>query len=284
MRKVVLMNIAITRASIDPIISRTRDVALAVRKYAFEILALKVDIGMLKTEQRVQILDAGLNDRESTVRTECLKLLRNWLQQRNGDPVELLKCLNVSKYESVAVDTVRAILTNRNIDQKPLHSIVDKLEESITSRTLKEPLTKELSLFWRVFVEEQIQVALENGYTDEPSVQSCTDLEITQFCLLINQQIEVEASDFTVLQLLRLAKSLDLGDEAGRRMLSLLLSDLIVSPNTSDDMLLQTFDILRLVHPNDSEFITLVTGNISTIIQPLEEFKEGDKIQKMEEV
>merc|ERR1712232_1312977 len=156
-RKTVLMNIAITKASIDPIITRTRDVSTAVRKNAFEILAMKVDISMLKIEQRVQILDAGLNDRESMVRNECYKLLRNWLQQRNTDPIELLKCLKVSENEIVAANTVSGILLNRSIDQKPLVAIIDKLEESIQSKTLNEPLSNELCLYWRIFIEEQIQ-------------------------------------------------------------------------------------------------------------------------------
>ena len=238
---------------------------------------------MLKVEQRVQLLDAGLNDRERTVRNECYKLLQNWHQFCGGDPIKLLQYFCVEVYEKVAVDVIQAILFYHNIDQKSHHDVIDKLEEAIAQK-IQEPLSNELCIFWRVFVEEQIAAAIENGTNDEPCVQTFTDLEITQFCMLIKAQIGAEGTDFSQLQLLKLAKHLDLSDEAGRRMLSILLSELIISPETSTEMLIQTVDLLRLVHPNDTEFIQTILTNIQVISNPLEEFRADDKIRVFEEV
>lgn len=237
---------------------------------------------MLKVEQRVQILDAGLNDREPVVREECYKLLQNWLQYCKFDPIKLLSYLNVEIYEKVASEAIEAILFSRNIDQKPHHAIIDKIED-IIAKQLDEPLSNELCLFWRVFIEEQINEAIDRNATDEPCVQNFTNLEITQFCILIKAMTELEATDFSILQLLKLAQALDLSDEAGRRMLSLLLSDLIISPETSSEMLVKTLDLLRLVHPNDSEFIETVMDNIQTILVPLDQFRSDDKIRVLEE-
>lgn len=281
-RKAVLQNIALTKASIDPIIGRTRDVSTEVRKYAFQILSLKVEIRMLKVEQRVQLLDAGLRDREAVVRAECHKLLQNWLSGFQDQPLEVLKCLQVDVYESVASEAIRSLITNRHIESKIFYNLIDQLEESILSGEIDTPLTPEMALFWRTFVEEQIHTANETGGEDE-SVQSCTNLEITQFCILIKQQMALEAGDFVLLQLLKLARSLDLSDEAGRRMLSIFLSDLIITPETSDDMLLEVFDLLRRVFPRDAELIPVVVESLQVVGQPLEQFRSEDKVQRLED-
>lgn len=61
---------------------------------------------------RTVILQRGLADRSAAVTKECLKLLKeDWLGKGcNGDPIELLKFLDVETYESVGESVMRALL------------------------------------------------------------------------------------------------------------------------------------------------------------------------------
>lgn len=61
---------------------------------------------------RTVILQRGLADRSAAVTKDCLKLLKeDWLVKCcNGDPVELLKFLDVETYESIGESVMRALL------------------------------------------------------------------------------------------------------------------------------------------------------------------------------
>jgi len=61
---------------------------------------------------RTVILRRGLADRSLAVSKECFKLLKDeWLTKCcNGNPVELLKYLDVETYESVSESVMEALL------------------------------------------------------------------------------------------------------------------------------------------------------------------------------
>lgn len=58
------------------------------------------------------ILQRGLADRSSVVSKECFKLMKDeWLLKCcNGNPLELLKYLDVETYESVSESVIEALL------------------------------------------------------------------------------------------------------------------------------------------------------------------------------
>src|SRR3990167_647600 len=276
-RKAVLQQIAITKKSILPIISRTRDVSTDIRKRAFTILGSKVDITLLTVEQRVQILDAGINDRDEVVRKECIKLIITWLQNQENNPIKLLEFLSVTKYEKVAGDVINILLSSSEVDQNIANDIVTDLIDKINQRKLVDAINDEIILFFRVYLEKQME------YNDD-NVQNYMNIEITEYCILIKIQIDVGASDFVLLQLLRLAENLDLSDEAGRRVLSLLLSDLIISPLTTAPMLKQIFILVSKLHPKESNLIDFAVDALNTVFNPLEQFLVEDRISIIEQV
>ena len=74
---------------------------------------------------RTIILHRGLADRSAAVKKECMKLLKDdWLVRYcNGDPIELLKYLDVETYESVGESVMEALLKSGVAKVQDSHSI-----------------------------------------------------------------------------------------------------------------------------------------------------------------
>lgn len=74
---------------------------------------------------RTVILQRGLADRSAAVTKECLKLLKeDWLVKCcNGDPIELLKFLDVETYESVGESVMTALLNAELVKVQDSQSI-----------------------------------------------------------------------------------------------------------------------------------------------------------------
>lgn len=68
--------------------------------------------GFCSIKLRTVILQRGLADRSVAVSKECFKLLKDeWLMKCcNGDPLELLKYLDVETYETVSESVMEALL------------------------------------------------------------------------------------------------------------------------------------------------------------------------------
>ncbi|KAL0381089.1 UNVERIFIED_CONTAM: Condensin complex subunit [Sesamum angustifolium] len=98
-----VLELFLESATLPMIFDCTLDVNESVRKAAYSVLACKVPLQSLSIKHRTNILQRGLTDRSTAVAKDCVKLLKDeWLEKCcNGDPVELLKFLDVETYESV---------------------------------------------------------------------------------------------------------------------------------------------------------------------------------------
>ncbi|PHT31333.1 hypothetical protein CQW23_27670 [Capsicum baccatum] len=98
------------------IIECTLDVSESVCKAAYCVIASKFPLQSLSIKLRTLILERGLADRSSSVVKECFRMLKNeWLTKCcNGDPLELLKYLDVETYESVGESAMES--TKSRID------------------------------------------------------------------------------------------------------------------------------------------------------------------------
>ena len=103
------------------IISRTQDLKDQIRKDAYWLLSERCNIRNFRIEQRIKLLDDGLNDRQATntpcpsncnhpsivarsemVRDACLNgLLHSWCQNLDGDFLALLSRLDVESSPEV---------------------------------------------------------------------------------------------------------------------------------------------------------------------------------------
>ncbi|KAL2333220.1 hypothetical protein Fmac_014433 [Flemingia macrophylla] len=111
-RKMIVLSLPPSSATSQVIIDCTLDVNESVRKAAYCVLANKFPLQSLSIKFRTSILRRGLADRSVAVSKECFKLLRDeWLIKCcNGDPLELLKYLDVETYESVSESVMEALL------------------------------------------------------------------------------------------------------------------------------------------------------------------------------
>ena len=62
-RKTIVSHIALCRKTLPAVLDRTRDVKDTVRHAAFTVIAEKIPIRVLSIDQRVKLLQQGLNDK-----------------------------------------------------------------------------------------------------------------------------------------------------------------------------------------------------------------------------
>lgn len=95
MRRAALYNLPRTAATLPHILSRTRDIDPILRRTVFHgslsATALP-DARLLSIAQREQVVRNGLGDREGSVRKAAAAMLAVWVDQTDGDLVEV--CLS----------------------------------------------------------------------------------------------------------------------------------------------------------------------------------------------
>ncbi|KAK9741242.1 hypothetical protein RND81_03G091600 [Saponaria officinalis] len=156
-RKTIVLSLPPSNATSSVIIGCTLDVSESVRKAAYLVLANKFPLQSLSIKLRTLILQRGLSDRSPSIVKECLKLLKDeWLSKScNGDPIELLKYLDVETYESVGVSVMRALLEAGMVKldgSQGMQQFKDSSSSGVgdCSSPRFELLEPEISLYWRV--------------------------------------------------------------------------------------------------------------------------------------
>ncbi|PQQ01291.1 condensin complex subunit 3 isoform X1 [Prunus yedoensis var. nudiflora] len=111
-RKTIVLSLPPSNVTAQAVIDSTLDVSESVRKAAYCVLASKFPLQSLSIKHRTLILQRGLADRSVAVSNECLKLMKDeWLIKCcRGDPLELLKFLDVETYEFVGESVADALL------------------------------------------------------------------------------------------------------------------------------------------------------------------------------
>ncbi|XP_031571204.1 condensin complex subunit 3-like [Actinia tenebrosa] len=240
-RKAVLMNIALTRRSLTPVIGRTHDITEAVRKVAYRIIGEKVKIQSLSIALRVQLLQDGLNDRSSVIQEVCIKcILQGWLKSLDGNVVSLLKCLDIENSVDTAEIAVKALLKGMMKEdlQDQISSLKSDTNQSGPISIPYDQLDCETAFYWRCLGEHIKSLGVEG--------EDLLDLllpEVSVFCQYVQGYTEKEYSSipeinegqampqtFVAQQLLLLMGVVDLSDEVGRKRLGQLIHDLLVSP------------------------------------------------------
>ncbi|CAA0814563.1 ARM repeat superfamily protein [Striga hermonthica] len=156
-RKIIVMSLPPSTATLSVIIDSTLDVNESVRKAAYCVLAIKFPLQSLSIKLRTTILQRGLTDRSTAVQKECLRIMKDeWLEKCcNGDPIELLKFLDVETYESVG-ECVMATLLKAGLlklhDGQTIRSFFisnGDSSEGHCSHSIKL-MDAEIALFWRM--------------------------------------------------------------------------------------------------------------------------------------
>ncbi|KAL0396424.1 UNVERIFIED_CONTAM: Condensin complex subunit [Sesamum calycinum] len=265
-RKIIVLSLPPSSATLPMIFDCTLDVNESVRKAAYSVLAwicvcaciLCVNAAIFKfclsIKHRTNILQRGLTDRSTAVAKDCVKLLKDeWLEKCcNGDPVELLKFLDVETYESVGELVMTTLLKaglvkmqNGQTIRKFLISNVDLAEGGHFNHSI-ELMDPEVALFWRMVCKHLHREANTKGsdaamtmgtesvvYAAEASdnndlLDSILPASVSEYVELVNAHIAAGANyRFVSRQLLLLGAMLDFSDASKRKVASEFVQNLL---------------------------------------------------------
>eukprot|EP00043_Microstomoeca_roanoka_P013278 m.130069 g.130069 ORF g.130069 m.130069 type:complete len:1089 (+) comp15712_c0_seq3:239-3505(+) len=274
-RKAALVQIALSKATITDVASRSRDVKDVVRKALYTVLKDKLDLRALSIQQRLDLVRDGLNDRCVDVREACSKLIvSGWYEQLNKEPSQLFDVLDVETDEETCELAAAVLLEtvgqwqNVNVTQfkqltassafwwRCLCEFLQKSQDhaDILENVLPLPsdlamriddLTQQVVQSIEAMTEEQLENSFANTSTD-----SWTEREAN-----------MQAKAFVLCQLLKLAKLVDYSDEAGRRAMAARLRSMCMKhwQQLPEDVLTNCLELLSKLHPSATDRIHLFT-------------------------
>ncbi|GAV60482.1 Cnd3 domain-containing protein [Cephalotus follicularis] len=258
-RKTIVLSLPPSNATALLIIDCTLDVSESVRKAAYCALATKFPLQTLSIKLRTIILQRGLADRSAAVSNECLKLMKDeWLANCcNGDPVELLKYLDVETYELVGENVMGTLLKDGLVklhDDDSMRQYIslpcDKTEghsaHCAPNIQLMEP---EVALYWRTICRH-LQMKAQSKGSDAATTMGTEAAvyaaEASDSIDLLERVLPATVSDYVDLvkahiaagpnyyfasrQLLLLGAMLDFSDSTIRKVASAFVQDLLLKP------------------------------------------------------
>lgn len=252
-RRAVLGHVALSKLTLPEILRRTRDVKDAVRRQAFRVLAEKVHIKAMSIGDRVQLLDQGLQDRSEPVRAACSDMLcKSWLPSEDAGLLGLLDRLDVEHNMRVCEMAVRHALARASpTTDKPY----------VRADFATDHLTPESALLWRVVCQHYAALGDGGALLLDGAAPEVSELcELVSRYTALGQPADAEAAlryRCITGELLKLADSLDLSDEAGRRALFALTRDLLGRPSTDADHVALLWALVARMHPGDADRVRI---------------------------
>ncbi|XP_043696438.1 condensin complex subunit 3 [Telopea speciosissima] len=255
-RKTIVISLPPSNATSAAVIGCTLDVSESVRRAAYFVLGNKFPLQSLSIKLRTIILQRGLADRAESVKKDCLKMLKDeWLVKCcNGDPIDLLKFLDVETYESVGEAVMgillKAGMVNVQDGQRMRQFFVTTSDtnegQCIPSNQLMEA---EVALYWRTLCRHLQNEAQEKG-TDAAATMGTEAVvyaaEASDNNDLLEQILPATVSDYIQLvkahlaagpnyrfvsrQLLLLGVVLNFSDATNRKVGAALVQELLHRP------------------------------------------------------
>ncbi|XP_058787474.1 uncharacterized protein LOC131661851 isoform X1 [Vicia villosa] len=258
-RKMIVLSLPASSATSQVIIDCTLDVSESVRKAAYCVLANKFPLQTLSIKHRTIILRRGLADRSVGVSKECFKLLKDeWLIKCcNGDPLQLLKYLDVETYESVSESVMEALLKAGLVKLKNGASIQQYISsngDTAEGEAVRCPpsialMEAEAALYWRIVCKHLQSEAHTLGsdaaatagteaevYAAEASdkndlLEKILPATVDDYIELVRANIVAGSNHrFTCRQLLLLGAMFDFSDTSSRKAASSFLQELMSKP------------------------------------------------------
>ncbi|XLS52745.1 hypothetical protein HN51_013422 [Arachis hypogaea] len=257
-RKMIVLSLPPSTATSQVIIDCTLDVSESVRKAAYCVLANKFPLQSLSIKLRTVILQRGLADRSVAISKECFKLLRDeWLTKCcNGDPLELLKFLDVETYESVGETVMQTLLKADLVKLQNGASIQQYISSgdaedgnSMHCAPSIQLIEAEASLYWRTVCQHLQSEAHAKGsdaaatmgteaevYAAEASdkndlLEKILPATVDDYIDLVRAHINAGSIHrFTCRQLLLLGAMFNYSDATNRKSASAFLQELLHKP------------------------------------------------------
>ncbi|BBG98641.1 ARM repeat superfamily protein [Prunus dulcis] len=304
-RKTIVLSLPPSNVTAQAIIDSTLDVSESVRKAAYCVLASKFPLQSLSIKHRTLILQRGLADRSVAVSNECLKLLKDeWLIKCcRGDPLELLKFLDVETYEFVGESVADALLKaglikvrdGENIQQ---YTSAEMAEDSARCTPSIQLMEAEVALYWRMICRH-LQMEAQAKGSDAASTMGTEAAvyaaEASDSNDLLEQILPATISDY-----IDLVKAHIDADATNRKVASTFVLELLHKPFDHEvdqygDMVVigdginlggdkdwaeAVSGLARKVHAASGEFEEVVLGVVEEIARPCRE-RTADFMQWM---
>eukprot|EP00514_Thraustochytrium_sp_LLF1b_P009917 CAMPEP_0184543104 /NCGR_PEP_ID=MMETSP0199_2-20130426/2681_1 /TAXON_ID=1112570 /ORGANISM="Thraustochytrium sp., Strain LLF1b" /LENGTH=941 /DNA_ID=CAMNT_0026937087 /DNA_START=84 /DNA_END=2906 /DNA_ORIENTATION=+ len=279
-RKAVLSTVMVTKSSLPHIVQRTRDSKDDVRAVAFQVLGKRVHLKKLSIAQRATLLNDGLKDRSAAVRDACTKMLcEHWIGLVAGDPIELIRFLDVETYEETVLLALRTLFL-----QADQNGGSNTMLQKFNTYEFEDPtlaLTSEGALF--LFAKSEALLGQGREEALEALVPDVSSLSrVIESCmgkLRSNQHDEpaLQKNQFVLTQLLKIAKLLDARhDVVGQQnVTSAIVKIANCKPVTSQLVFASCFELLRSFYNVEDEAGFCRQG-ASIIIDCLEPLEAGE--------
>ncbi|KAJ3902884.1 nuclear condensing complex subunit [Lentinula edodes] len=294
-RRAILVNLPVNKITIPPILERSRDVDVTTRKLVYTVLERNVTIGdeeeltigfahsrALSMELRESIVRNGLGDRNENVRAAAAKLMERWVETSDmtdngkapGDEsglVGLLKMFDLRTDKIIGDAIIRIFESNLHI-----------LNGITFNDTYWTSLTPEKAFLARTCVEfcesrkddarleailpvvTSFAFRLQEHFNE--LVDSIRSLD-QDACNLDDEarylrQDELDSRESVVMEMLKIAISLDYGDEIGRRKMDSLIRDMLIHDFLPDDLVAPCMEVLSRLADSERDLIRVVAIEI----------------------
>ncbi|XP_006463480.1 hypothetical protein AGABI2DRAFT_208301 [Agaricus bisporus var. bisporus H97] len=286
-RRTALIHIPLTLATIDVLLSCSRDVDLFTRKLLYStVLFSKLDNPRsLTLVQREKVIKDGLGDREGTVRASASKLIMKWFNMLlddvnnnqtetwQGDDGGIMKALirflelfDVVGSEQIALDALNAIFvlkpeyldiitfsdeywTELTPESAVLaHAFVINSQGTVRAEEAGLPVVTAFAFH----IQSLYNKLLDKLNIAETAEEAELDDDVTESLEDLHKIASILSS------ILSIAAGLDYGDEIGRRKTVSVIKDMLTHPGLPLDLIDPCMEVMRAMLPSERDFIRVM--------------------------
>ncbi|SCU83734.1 LAMI_0C04390g1_1 [Lachancea mirantina] len=254
-RRASMLNLVLNNQTQEYIFERARDVNPVNRRLVFSRILRSMGkkvFADVEIESLNRLLSWGLDDRDESVRNACVRLVAfDWLNIMDGDVIQLLSYLQVSKTSS-SDKVVNAILESRPDIISKIQLPSDIWDDVSTESAF---LIKSLYLFC---IKHKLDDVIDKNFPEATSLsqtlQKYLDKRYSQEGLSAKNEQNLE---FVILQLFSAASEYDYSDEMGRRAMLNLIRNSLARFKLPEPLIQAGLKVLRALSINERDFITM---------------------------
>ena len=285
-RRAAMLNLINDNNTRPYILERARDVNIINRRLVYSRILKSMGKSCFDDiEPHIfdQLIEWGLEDRESSVKNACKRLIsHDWLNILDGDLIELLEKLEVSR-SPVCVKAIEALFQSRP----------DVLSKIKFPESIWKDFTVEISFLFRAFysycLDNDITEMLEENFPEASKLSE----HLNHYILLRFHREDVPNAspvdlddrnlEFIIEQLLITAEKYDFSDEVGRRSMLTVVRNMLALTALSEPLIKIGIRVMKSLSINERDFVTMAIEIINDIRdddiekQEQEERKKGKK-------
>lgn len=258
-RKAALLQIDVNPKSLPLILERRRDIDIGIRKLFYSKKMEEIDVLSLTIQQRDEILNSGLTDREASVRQACTDMIfENWIQKANGNLIQFLAGLDVISNTKVAEIALKHFF----------RKLPNMLNDNFNDQFLQS-MTAEMAFILRVYCEHQVSENKDDRQIVQdllPELSTMNQYARDKYNSIITCDDEVIKAElgFVLNELLRVSALLDFSDEVGRRALFETVQEIMSNLETSESVYQTCIKIFIEHCSSTQEFLEIMTEFIGS--------------------